>query len=394
MGDRLAFEVGSRVRFYRLAGRKTQPVIAGLAGITTDYLYQIERGKKMPTLPVLLALARALQISPAFLLDGVEPEHPVQPTVPFSDALHDALLMPSRAGAETHSSQDLCSRIGAAWRVWQGSPHRYTEIAVLLPSLVNDLEAAVRDEPTRDLFRCAADLYGLVRTAAKRSGRVDLAFIAADRSCHAAEAADDPLRLGVARWNLAHAVMAQGRPEASEDIALHAANELPSADTPDLAAVRGTLLLVASVAAARRGDTWAARDRVRDVALLADRTGERNVLWTAFGPTNVAMHAVSVEAEAGDAVEASHLAASVHQERSPSIERRVAFMIDQARYQQQRADHRSALAVLHATSKEAPEDLARRPLVREILRRLVHAGSRTTAQEAVELAGRLLISLR
>ncbi|MEV5541049.1 helix-turn-helix transcriptional regulator [Saccharopolyspora shandongensis] len=35
----------------------------GLAGITTDYLYQIERGKKLPTVPVLLVLARVLGVS-------------------------------------------------------------------------------------------------------------------------------------------------------------------------------------------------------------------------------------------------------------------------------------------------------------------------------------------
>src|SRR5256885_10459968 len=37
------------------------------------------------------------------------------------------------------------------------------------------------------------------------------------------------------------------------------------------------------------------RSRVRKVVPLAERTGERNVYWTAFGPTNVAMYAVSVE---------------------------------------------------------------------------------------------------
>lgn len=31
---------------------QTQAVVAGLSGITTDYLYQIERGKKLPALPV------------------------------------------------------------------------------------------------------------------------------------------------------------------------------------------------------------------------------------------------------------------------------------------------------------------------------------------------------
>jgi transcriptional regulator with XRE-family HTH domain len=65
MGDDLARRVGQRVRFARQAAHQTQAVVAGLSGITTDYLYQIERGKKLPTLPVLVAIAAALGTSSA-----------------------------------------------------------------------------------------------------------------------------------------------------------------------------------------------------------------------------------------------------------------------------------------------------------------------------------------
>ena len=68
MDERLARQIGGRVRAARVAGRQTQAVVAGLAGITTDYLYQIERGKKLPTLPVLLQLAEVLRLPVARLL--------------------------------------------------------------------------------------------------------------------------------------------------------------------------------------------------------------------------------------------------------------------------------------------------------------------------------------
>ncbi|WIX92572.1 helix-turn-helix transcriptional regulator [Amycolatopsis sp. DG1A-15b] len=48
------------MRFYRTAARRTKTVVAGLAGITPDYLYQIERGQKLPTIPVLAQLAGRL----------------------------------------------------------------------------------------------------------------------------------------------------------------------------------------------------------------------------------------------------------------------------------------------------------------------------------------------
>ena len=41
--------IGERLRFYRQAKGKTQAVVAGLAGVTEDYLSQIERGLKTPT---------------------------------------------------------------------------------------------------------------------------------------------------------------------------------------------------------------------------------------------------------------------------------------------------------------------------------------------------------
>lgn len=40
--------IADRIRFHRQAQRKTQAVVAGLAGIGEDYLSQIERGLKTP----------------------------------------------------------------------------------------------------------------------------------------------------------------------------------------------------------------------------------------------------------------------------------------------------------------------------------------------------------
>jgi transcriptional regulator with XRE-family HTH domain len=44
--------------------------VAGLAGITPDYLYQIERGQKVPTVAVLTQLAEVLRVSVGELLGG------------------------------------------------------------------------------------------------------------------------------------------------------------------------------------------------------------------------------------------------------------------------------------------------------------------------------------
>ncbi|MGH3899861.1 MAG: helix-turn-helix domain-containing protein [Pseudonocardiaceae bacterium] len=67
MDERLALAIGARVRVARVANHQPRVVVAGLSGITTDYLYQIERGKKLPTIPVLAQFAQLLNAIEAAL---------------------------------------------------------------------------------------------------------------------------------------------------------------------------------------------------------------------------------------------------------------------------------------------------------------------------------------
>ncbi|MEW2029721.1 hypothetical protein AB0901_04225 [Streptomyces roseifaciens] len=92
---------------------------------------------------------------------------------------------------------------------WQTSPTRFTEVTAVLPALIGDVEHSVRahrtgpDKPARrEVLRAAADLFFLLRSYLRRTGRTDLALLAADRAARAAEDADDPLRIPAAQWNL------------------------------------------------------------------------------------------------------------------------------------------------------------------------------------------------
>lgn len=335
--DRL---LGERLRLARAAKRRKRTVVAGLAGITTDYLYQIERGLKLPSVPVLLQLARVLGVPVASLL-AEESARPPLHNSHIGDEVYRALIRPAATPAEhtAPTSGNLNARTTAAWHIWQTSPQRYSELSMLVPPLIADVERAVRtavasnvSRERRTVYERAAELYFLLRTFTKRIGRVDLSLLTADRALHAAEAADDPLRLVAAQWNLAHVLLADGQAEGAADLAMGAVEWLRPrlADDLDHMALCGSLLLVGSVAAVRSGDAWTARARVDEAAKLAARTGERNVLWTAFGPVNVAMHAVDIEQEAGEATEGLHLAEQVDHHKAASIERRVAFLLEQA----------------------------------------------------------------
>jgi DNA-binding XRE family transcriptional regulator len=388
MDDQLAQDVGERVRFRRAANHQTQVVVAGLAGITADYLYQIERGKKLPTLPVLMALAQALRVEPGDLLSPPSNDRRSNAPLPAVGLRH-AMSVPPVSG-EPMPMPDLRRQVDAAWQLWQTSPTRYSRMQHILGDLITEVERAQRADVDAgavvEAHALAADLYGLTRTVAKRTGHTDLSALAAERAQRAAEAARDPLRLGAARWNAAHAMLAQGHHGVAEDLALTAADELGTPPGADAAAIRGSLLLVASIAAAHAGEFWTARDRLRTVEPMASKTGERNVHWTVFGPTNVSMYAVSIEILAGEATEADVIAASVSYEQSPSIERRMAFLIDQAQSHLQRRDYGGALVLLREGGQEAPEDLSHRPLARQLLSTVIQRAGRTISREAAALA--------
>lgn len=145
--------------------------------------------------------------------------------------------------------------------------------------LITDIELVERryqsagERPEcRQVQCCAVDLYGLLRTVAKRVGRADLSLLVADRAIRAADAADDPHRLAVAQWNLAHVLLADHETEGAEAVAMRAAETLApfvQAGDADATALCGALTLLGALASVRQGEVWRARERVRAVVPLA-----------------------------------------------------------------------------------------------------------------------------
>lgn len=398
MGGDLARSIGERVTLYRTADRRTKAVVAGLAGITPDYLYQIERGQKVPTIAVLTNLADVLGVTAGELLGGLPNPGPPPAKGSAGDAIYQALTSRSLIEDDPAPLPILRRRVHDAWATWQSSPQRYTKVTMLLPDLIADVERALRGradvdgDAGRADVRCAADLYGLVRTVTKRIGRIELSLLAADRAIRYAEAAGDAVHLAAAQWNMSQVLLSDGEAAVAEEVALKASERLQPLvreGSAGAAAMYGSVVLMAAIAAARNGDVWNARDRVRHVAPLAVKTGECNTMWTAFGPTNVAMYAVSIELESGEAREGLRLAERIDHDRSPSIERRVAFLLDQAKCYEQRRDLAGAFTLLATAEREAPEDIRYRPAAHAVLRSVIHRARRPVAAEAARLALRI-----
>lgn len=63
---------GSAVREARLAQGLAQEVLAGMAGVARAHMGKIERGEHMPTLVIILRIAKALNCSAASLMAATE----------------------------------------------------------------------------------------------------------------------------------------------------------------------------------------------------------------------------------------------------------------------------------------------------------------------------------
>ncbi|MEU7154126.1 helix-turn-helix transcriptional regulator [Streptomyces sp. NPDC045456] len=389
--------IGDRIRHYR-KGRQ-QDVVAGLVGITPDYLSQIERGLKVPSLQILYAIARELGVPIAALLSDEAATTPAPPPTAETSVVRALMGYGPALSTPASGPRDLRERIEAAWRSWQTSPTRFTDAAHALPTLIAEVEHSVRahrsgpdTQTRRQVLRAAADLYFLLRSYLRRTGRLDLSLMAADRAVRAAEDADDPLRVAAAQWNLGHVLLATDEADGAEHVAMQGIETLRAEvpDSTERAAMTGALHLVTVVAASRRRDWAAARDRLRKKAGPAAATvGEGNVLWTVFGPTNCDLHRVSVEMEAGEVGDALHLADRVDVSAVQSIEREFTFTLEVARcYDLRRED---AATLLHLLQLEAlaPEDLARTPLARALVLGLVRRARTMHARQAESLAHRL-----
>jgi hypothetical protein len=130
-------------------------------------------------------------------------------------------------------------------------------------------------------------------------------------------------------------------------------------DGLDVLSVAGALWLIAAVAAARRIDAAAAEERLDRAQRLADRLGEdANHRWTAFGPTNVAIHRVSVEPPCPGP--AGHIAWA----------------------QAQRRRDAEALVALLEVERAAPQVTRRNAVARDTIRQLL-ARARGTSGAAV-----------
>jgi hypothetical protein len=223
-----------------------------------------------------------------------------------------------------------------------------------------------------------------------KTGDGHLAWLAADRASTAAVRLGSPVLEGLAAYQVTTALLKLDRLDEAERVALASAENI-NEDSPIGLSAQGALFLIAAVIAGRRSDRKSASERLRRAQYLADALGEDgNYGWTAFGPTNVAIHQISVAAELGDADTAIHYAEQIDTSTLPHVlrSRRAQVHLDAAWAYAQHKDDSAVVINLMETERVAPQVLRYNVVAREILRELLKRERRTATPGLRALAAR------
>jgi transcriptional regulator with XRE-family HTH domain len=391
--------IGGLVHLYRIKRKMSTTSLATHAGITVRYLEMIEADSKTPSVPVLRKLAKVLGVRTSALLGEAPSEDHEGPVNPRLAEVEWALVTyRSLALADPRQPptlEELGEQIVAAKQAWYTSPSKYSDVLRVLPDLIVHSERAVYEyNHSVQACRQISELYQLARQVLKHVGRVDLGSVVSDRAMRYAEETEDPLVIAAATWSLAHCMISDDMPAGSLEVAMkgrEALEPLLPDGTPEHFSLYGGLLLVAAIASLRTGDPWRARELLREPAHKAAlRVGDgHNYHQTVFGPTNVAIHMVSVEHEQGEITEALRLADDVDISQIPSLERQTSHLYQVARCYECRNNDTAVFVHLKMAERICPQDFQHTRVVRSMVTTLVKRAKPSYAPEVREFAGRI-----
>jgi hypothetical protein len=368
-----------------------------------DWLSKIENNRaNLDRLSVIKALADALDVTvgdllgePA-LLDWTRSSSG-RPVGVLREALIDyPALTPSLRHAQPVEVNSLRTGVREVWSAYQAA--RFSYVTGRLPRLLADAQATAQTtsaDDRREAYRSLALAYHAAATVLTKLGETELAWIASDRGLTAAEMSEDPAALAALLRSVAHSLLSNSRYEAAAHVVTSAGDRLAPVDfgpAPKKWSLLGTLFLVGAMSAARANRPSESREFLARARQAGARLGsDANYAWTAVGPTNVAVHEVSVAVELGDIQRAAALAPTVDA-TSLQVERRIRHALEVARVYSMINRSDDALAVLLHAERDAPEQVRSHFISRELVLRWLRSQRAKPRAELDLLARRLHVA--
>lgn len=293
--------LGARLSEKRREHGLTQEQLAALSGVSQVMVAKIEQGRRLPRLPVLLQLAKALDIPLSELVDN-RPRLDGHGEGASVLAIRDALLSPSCLPGVAPGSGDsdpvpadqVRATLDQASRLyWSGE---FAKLAAMLPALIGEARLTARADRSSG-HGLLAQVYDLASALMVHLGKEDLAAIGAERAISAAQSSGDELLHAMEVGNYAWVLLHQGRLAESEQLAVTAADRVnPSFSSPDRrVAVYGCLLMKALAPAAASGRDVS--QYISHASAAAAKLGRSvRIYQTSFGPAAVHMQACHAHA--------------------------------------------------------------------------------------------------
>jgi transcriptional regulator with XRE-family HTH domain len=378
---------GQRIARARRRRGLSQAVLAGLAGRSESWLSQVERGKRgIDSHSVLVRLADVLRVDIEELTgagDGDEPDRRVHPAATMIEQAMMAHGVPG--GSAEHEEPDhevsldyLRAKARSAYRSYQATS--YDTADRILPRLICGAETAARSAGTASpaAWEVRVLVYDTAAALLSRIGEPFLAWAAADRAMSAAEYSGDPMLTAASAWRLSYMITGRKHPQEALLLAMTAAAAFERAmhtSSREQLSVYGALHLAAATAAAACYDRAATETTLAKARDIANRTGEANHMGTAFGPVNVAIHAISASLRLGDLRTATETGEALDIAALPTglVGRRTQVNLDLARAYAMCRKDAAAVNLLLAAERLSPQlvryDRATQDVLTELLRR-------------------------
>jgi transcriptional regulator with XRE-family HTH domain len=396
---------GRRLARARRRRGLSQAALAGLVGRSESWLSQVERGRRgVDSHAVLTRLAAVLRVDVAEISATDSPSHAPVP-FPYAAAIEQAMMGYPGLGASI-GQQDigpepsvahLREMARSAYRGYQAT--RYEATGRILPRLIRGVETASRvlglAEPAVCETRALA--YDTAAALLRRIGEPALAWTAADRAMAAAECSGQPLVAAVGAYRLSYVFTARRRPREALELAMTAAHALERvmrsrSPSPDQLSIYGGLHLAGATAAAADYDRPMVAALIAKARAVAERLGaDTNLMGTAFGPVNVAIHTISTSMRAGDARTAVDIGESLDTSAIPAglVGRRTQVHIDLACAYALRRQDAAAVNVLLAAEHLSPQLIRYGERPREVLTELLRREHRPSTPQLRPLAHRV-----
>jgi hypothetical protein len=288
----------------------------------------------------------------------------------------------------------LAAELSKVRKAYQHS--RYAAAMAALPELLADIHHEPKRHDARRLAALEAEAYQVASGLLLKNGEPILATIAAERCAAAAERSGDQLAIGCGARAYAHCLMAVGHPREAVRLVVASADGLSGqvdSRRPAALSVHGALLLRGAIAAARAED----RDQAHALLDEADRAArhlgaDRNLLWTAFGPTNVTAHRVGVAVELGDAGTAVAYANKIDLAALDLPERKAMVLLDTARALSQWGKWDRAFDAIRRAERHAPEEIRQRAAVHHLIDELAQRSPATLRRHVQNYADQIRTS--